>query len=251
MHTAFQETRLSDSEKTPRQEKTAIFPPKGDSMHPETIYPRTGDQHTVYLKSVITDPGISVGDFTMYNDFVHDPRDFEKNNVLYHYPVNRDRLVIGRFCSIACGAKFLFTSANHTLSSLSTYPFPLFFEEWGLDVRDVATAWDNKGDIVIGHDVWIGYEAVILSGVTIGDGAIIGTRAVVTRDVPPYTIVGGVPARPIRRRFPDEVIAELLKIQWWNWPEDIIREHIRDLQSGNVERLLPLFRRDSLQQPPA
>ena len=151
-------------------------------MHPETIYPRTGDQHTVYLKSVITDPGISVGDFTMYNDFVHDPRDFEKNNVLYHYPVNRDRLVIGRFCSIACGAKFLFTSANHTLSSLSTYPFPLFFEEWGLDVRDVATAWDNKGDIVIGHDVWIGYEAVILSGVTIGDGAIIGTRAVVTRD---------------------------------------------------------------------
>ena len=151
-------------------------------MHPETIYPRTGDQHTVYLKSVITDPGISVGDFTMYNDFVHDPRDFEKNNVLYHYPVNRDRLVIGRFCSIACGAKFLFTSANHTLSSLSTYPFPLFFEEWGLDVRDVATAWDNKGDIVIGHDVWIGYEAVILSGVTIDDGAIIGTRAVVTRD---------------------------------------------------------------------
>ena len=242
MHTAFQETRLSDSEKTPRQEKTAIFPPKGDPMHPEAIYPRTGDQHTVYLKSVVTDPGISVGDSTMYNDFVHDPRNKKKNNVLYHYPINRDRLVIGRFCSIACGAKFLFTSANHTLSSLSTYPFPLFFEEWGLNMQDVTTAWDNKGDIVIGHDVWIGYEAVTLSGVTVGDGAIIGSRAVVTRNVPPYTIVGGVPARPIRRRFPDEVIAELLKIQWWNWPEEIIRDHIRDIQSGNVERLLSLFR---------
>ena len=126
----------------------------------------------------------------MYNDFVNDPIDFEKNNVLYHYPVNHDRLVIGKFCSIACGAKFLFNSANHSLQSLSTYPFPIFFEEWGLDRSQVAKAWDNKGDIVIGNDVWIGYEAVILAGVTVGDGAIIGARAVVTKDVPPYTIVG-------------------------------------------------------------
>ena len=129
-----------------------------------------------------------------------------KRQVLYHYPVNHDRLVIGRFCSIACGARFLFTSANHTMHSLSTYPFPLFFEEWGLDKANVADAWDNKGDIVIGSDVWIGYEAVILSGVTIGDGAVIGARAVVTKDVPPYTIVGGVPARPIRRRFDDDTM---------------------------------------------
>lgn len=217
----------------------------------ETIYPRTGDRQTVYLRAVVHGHNISVGDYTIYNDFVRDPVEFERNNVLYHYPVNGDRLVIGKYCSIACGAKFLLNSANHTLRSLSTYPFPIFYEAWGTPVSEVSSAWDNRGDIVIGNDVWIGYEAVILSGVTIDDGAIIGTRAVVTRDVPPYTIVGGVPARPIRRRFPDEVIAELLKIQWWNWPEDIIREHIRDLQSGNVERLLPLFRRDSLQQPPA
>ena len=103
-----------------------------------TIFPRTGDGQTIYLKSVITDPNISVGEYTMYNDFVHDPREFEKRNVLYHYPVNHDRLIIGKFCSIACGAKFLFNSANHTMRSLSTYPFPLFFEEWGLDVKDVA-----------------------------------------------------------------------------------------------------------------
>ncbi|HCC02873.1 MAG TPA: acetyltransferase, partial [Ruminococcaceae bacterium] len=155
------------------------------------IYPRMNDPQTVYLNAVITDPNIIVGDYTMYNDFVSDPTLFEKNNVLYHYPVNRDRLIIGKFCSIACGAKFIFTSANHTLRSLSTYPFPIFFEEWGLEKSQVAAAWDNKGDTVIGNDVWIGYEAVILSGVHIGDGAIIGTRAVVTKDVPPYTIVGG------------------------------------------------------------
>ncbi len=120
----------------------------------------------------------------MYNDFVREPKDFERNNVLYHYPINNDKLIIGKFCSIACGAKFIFNSANHTLSSLSTYPFPIFFEEWDLSVKDITRAWDNKGDIVIGNDVWIGYEAVILAGVTIGDGAVIGTRAVVTKDVP-------------------------------------------------------------------
>ena len=201
------------------------------------IYPRTGDKETIYLKHVITNPNITVGDFTMYNDFVNDPTLFEKNNVLYHYPINHDKLQIGKFCSIACGAKFLFNSANHALSSLSTYPFPIFFEEWGLEKEDVAEAWDNKGDIIIGNDVWIGYEAVILAGVTIGDGAIIGTRAVVTKDVPPYTIVGGVPAKPIKRRFPEEAISALLEVQWWNWSEERIARNIGAIQNGNIEQL--------------
>lgn len=202
------------------------------------VYPRTGDRQTVYLKNVITGPSIEVGDYTMYNDFVRDPRDFEKNNVLYHYPVNGDKLRIGSFCSIACGAKFLFTGANHALGSLSTYPFPIFFEEWGLDVKNIRQAWDNRGDIVIGNDVWIGYEAVILSGVTIGDGAVIGARAVVTKDVPPYTIVGGVPAKPIRRRFDDETAEKLRRISWWDWDEERIKRSIADIQSGNLEALL-------------
>lgn len=201
------------------------------------VYPRTGDTQTVYLKSVITDPNIEVGDYTMYNDFVHDPRDFQKNNVLYHYPVNHDKLVIGKFCSIACGAKFIFTSANHTIASLSTYPFPIFFEEWGLDKANVTTAWDNKGDIVIGNDVWIGYEAVIMPGVTIGDGAIVGTRAVVTKDVPPYTIVGGIPAKPIRKRFSEETISVLLKMKWWEWDTDKIRENLSAIQAGDICKL--------------
>ena len=123
-------------------------------MDSRKIYPRTGDTQTVYLKSVVTRPTIEVGDFTIYNDFVNDPRDFEKNNVLYHYPINNDRLIMGKFCSIACGAKFIFNCANHTLRSLSTYTFPLFFEEWDLPKSGVVSAWDNKGDIVIGNDVW-------------------------------------------------------------------------------------------------
>ena len=201
------------------------------------IYPRTGDKETVYLKSVVTDPNITVGDFTMYNDFVNDPREFEKNNVLYHYPINHDKLKIGKFCSIACGAKFLFNSANHTVKSLSTYPFPIFFEEWGLDVKDITSAWDNKGDIVIGNDVWIGYEAVIMSGVTIGDGAIIGTRAVVTKDVPPYTIVGGVPAKQMRKRFPEEIISELLKLKWWDWTFKKISQNMEFIKNGDLKHL--------------
>lgn len=201
------------------------------------IYPRPGDTQIVYLQDVVNGPNIEVGAYTIYNDFVHDPRDFEKNNVLYHYPVNGDRLKIGKFCSVACGAKFLFTSGNHSLRSLSTYTFPIFYEQWGLDLKNIRDAWDNKGDIVIGNDVWIGYEAVILSGVTVGDGAVIGTRAVVTKDVPPYTIVGGVPARPIRRRFDPQTIARLEELRWWDWEEERIARNLSAIQSGRPDLL--------------
>ncbi len=204
----------------------------------QSIYPRTGDEQTVYLNRIVKGKNIEIGDYTMYNDFVNDPCDFEKNNVLYHYPVNGDKLKIGKFCSIACGAKFIFTSANHSLKSLSTYPFPIFFEEWGLDVKNIREAWDNKGDIVIGSDVWIGYEAVILSGVTIGDGAVVGARAVVTKDVPPYTVVGGVPARPIKKRFDEQTIDRLLKLRWWDLGREKIKECIPFIQSGNVDALI-------------
>lgn len=206
-------------------------------MNKKKIYPRTGDQETIYLKNVITNPNIIVGDYTMYNDFVTDPTLFEKNNVLYHYPINHDKLYIGKFCSIACGARFLFNSANHSMTSLSTYPFPIFFEEWGLNIKHVANAWDNKGDIIIGNDVWIGYEAVIMAGVTIGDGAIIGTRAVVTKDVAPYTMVGGIPAKPIRKRFSDDIISALIKEQWWNWPEEVIAKNLEAIQAGRIDQL--------------
>ena len=178
------------------------------------IYPRSGDTQIVYLNAVVKDPAISVGDYTIYNDFVEDPRLFEKNNVLYHYPIHAEKLIIGKFCSIACGTKFLFNCANHSLKSLSTYTFPLFCE-----------------------DVWIGYEAVILAGVHIGDGAIIGARAVVTKDVPPYTIVGGTPAKEIRKRFAPDVIFRLRTLEWWNWPVAKIRRNLSHIVRGEVDKL--------------
>lgn len=202
------------------------------------IYSRTNDQSTVYLKNVISNPNIEVGDYTIYNDFVANPTNFEKKNVLYHYPINHDRLIIGKFCSIACGAKFIFTSANHTLKSLSNYPFPLFYEEWDLDKKDVTSAWDQKGDIIIGNDVWIGYEAVILSGVRIGDGAIIGARAVVIKDIPPYTIVGGVPAKEIKKQFDEDTIRKLLEIHWWDFPFEQIKMLLPAITNGDIEELL-------------
>ena len=201
------------------------------------IYPRKDDKTTIYLKNVITKQDIIVGDYTIYNDFERNPEDFEKNNVLYHYPINNEKLIIGKFCSIACGAKFLFNSANHTLKSLSTYPFALLFDEWNMNKKDVASGWDNKGDIVIGNDVWIGYKAIILAGVKIGDGAIIGTGALVTKDVPAYSIVGGVPAKIIRKRFSEDIINELEILKWWDWPKQKIAQNIIDIQSGDISKI--------------
>ena len=201
------------------------------------IYPRKGDTQTVYLNAVVKDPPIVVGDYTIYNDFISDPRQFVQNNVLYHYPINHERLIIGKFCSIACGVKFLFNCANHTLKSLSTYTFPLFYEDWELEKSNVASAWDNKGDIVIGNDVWIGFEAVILAGVKIGDGAIIGTRAVVTKDVPPYSIVGGIPAKVIRKRYSPDIIEQLLSLRWWDWTKDRIKRNLPFIMAGNIENM--------------
>jgi len=192
------------------------------------LYPRKDDKSIVYLKNCVSSPFIEVGDYSFYHDF-DNPLDFERKCVLYHYPyVNNDRLIIGKFCSIACGVKFLFNGANHTLGSLSTYPFPVLASEWDIDIP-VAEAWDNKGDIVIGNDVWIGFEAVIMAGVTIGDGAIIGSRAVVTKDVEPYSIVGGVPAKLIRKRFTKEQIQKLQELKWWDWSEGRIKHELPDI----------------------
>jgi len=131
----------------------------------------------------------------------------------------------------------MFTSGNHAMKSLSTYPFPLFIDEWEQDWKNLTNAWDNKGDIVVGNDVWIGYEAVIMQGVHIGDGAIIGTRAVVTKDVLPYTIVGGMPAKPIKKRFDEKTIDKLMAIKWWNWPPEQVKENLPVIMSGNIEKL--------------
>ena len=212
------------------------------------LYPRTGDSQTIYLKNAVQNPRIEIGDFTIYNDFARDPRDFSKNNVLYHYPVNGDRLVIGKFCSIACGAQFLMNSANHALGSLSTYVFPIFYEEWDHGM-EVTEAWDHRGDIVIGNDVWIGRESVIMPGVNIGDGAIVAACSVVTRDVQPYSVVGGNPARLIKRRFDDELIQILLALKWWDFEADQLADILPLLCSPDLEQVKAAFK-ELLQTPP-
>ena len=199
---------------------------------PDAVFPNEYGT-SCYIKNVVTAPNIQIGDYTYYDDPV-DPAGFEQNNVLFNYPEFGDRLIIGKFCSIACGVQFLFNSANHTKKSLSTYPFPIFSEAWDPSVSEITETWDNRGDIVIGSDVWIGYEAVIPSGVRIGDGAIVAARAVVAGDVEPYTIVGGVPAKPIRKRFTPETIHRLERLRWWDWPRE------------KLQLLLPLLRRGDL-----
>lgn len=208
------------------------IPPKAN---PERLYPRPGDESTCYLKNFITNPNILVGDFTYYHDF-DDPTAFERRNVLYHYGCNHDRVVIGKFCSIAHGVRFIMNGANHDVNAITTYPFPVLAAEWD-ETLVSPQAWINKGDVTVGNDVWIGYEAVIMSGVTIGDGAVIGTRAVVTKDVPPYAIVGGVPARVIRSRFPEETVRQLLEIRWWDWDIEKITRNLSVLRQGDVAAL--------------
>ena len=159
---------------------------------------------------------------------------------MYHYPVNKDKLIIGKICSIACGAKFLFNGGNHKSNSYVNYPFSIFNKLWEGDLN-VNDSWDNKGDIIIENGVWIDYEAIIMAGVKIGNGARIATRAVVTKDVNPYEVVGGVPAKFLKKRFDDEIIELLEKLQWWNKNDTKIKEIIPILMSMEKNKLKELL----------
>lgn len=205
---------------------------------PSLKYPRPGDTTSVYLKNVITRPNILVGDYTIYHD-PDDPCAFERRNVLYQYPCNNDRLIIGRYCALASGTKFLMNGGNHKVKALSIYTFPVFAAQWDPALK-VTEAWDNKGDTVVGSDVWFGFESLVMPGVHIADGAIIATRSVVTRDVGPYEIVGGSPARLIRRRFDDATIEKLLRLKWWDWPAEKVRANLDALRGTDPARLLEI-----------
>ena len=199
-------------------------------------------KQVVHLKEVINHPRISVGEFTYYHNF-DVLEDYASFLAPYLFPLSLDRLIIGKFVQIAHGVRFITSSANHAMSGFSTYPFANFRMTSQTSSEDIVAMFEaskNRGDMVIGNDVWIGLEATIMPGVTIGDGAIIGAKSVVTHDVEPYTIVAGNPARMVKKRFDDETIKRLLKIQWWNWPIQTIEDH-RDVITGNdmdaLERL--------------
>jgi len=186
-----------------------------------------------FLKNIITNPNIIVGDYTYYDDF-KDVHQFE-NNVKYLFDFSGDQLIIGKFCMIASDVSFIMNGGNHASAGISAYPFAIFGGDWAGAME--GKSYPSKGNTVIGNDVWIGYRATIMPGVSIGDGAIIGTQAVVTKDVAPYTIVGGNPAKKIQKRFSDDIINRLLELAWWDWDIEKITKHVSLLISGDVDSL--------------
>jgi virginiamycin A acetyltransferase len=205
--------------------------------NPDKIHPLEGYANLVFLKNIITHPNIVVGDYTYYDD-ITDAYNFEKN-VLYHFDFIGDKLIIGNFCAIACGVKFIMNGANHEIAPISTFPFGIFGNGWqkvneGVDIRQ---KYPNKGDLIIGHDVWIGHDATLMPGVKVGNGAIIAAKSVVTGNVPDYAIVGGNPARVIRMRFDEATISRLLQIAWWNWSAEKITRHLLLINSADVDAL--------------
>ncbi len=205
-----------------------------DHPNPATVYPIEGVTRTCYLKNIITNPQIIVGDYTYYDD-PDSVYNFEKN-VLYSFEFMGDRLIIGKFVQIATGVRFIMNGANHAMDGVSTYPFKVFGKSW---VKASMNAV-SKGDTIIGNDVWIGNSVTIMQGINIGHGAIIGTNALVTKNVEPYTIVGGNPAGVIRKRFDDETIDFLLKLEWWNWPIDKITQNIQAITTADFDVLKEL-----------
>ena len=198
-------------------------------------HPMVGFPQICFIQNTVSNPNIVIGDYTYYDD-PEDSEDFERN-VLYHFPFIGDRLIIGKFCAIAAGAKFIMNGANHKISGFSTYPFYIFGNGWE-KVAPQAGELLYKGDTVIGNDVWIGYEATIMPGVQVGDGAIISAKSVVVKDVLPYTIVGGNPAKCIRQRFEESTIQSLLEIAWWNWDIEEITRNLESIVATDISALI-------------
>lgn len=206
---------------------------------PANPFPMPGFPQVCYLKNVIDDPHIEIGDYTYYDD-PDGPEQFPRN-VLYHFPFVGDRLRIGKFCALARGVRFIMNGANHQMNGISTYPFGIFANGWE-SAMPAQGDLPYKGDTVIGNDVWMGYEALVMPGVSIGDGAIVAACSVVSADVPPYTIVAGNPARPVRARFDTQTVRRLTAIAWWDRPVEWISAHLDLIRGADVdalERALP------------
>lgn len=199
----------------------------------DNIFPLENYDRLCFLKNIIKNPNIIVGDYTYYDDF-ENVHNFEKN-VKYHFDFVGDKLIIGKFCMIASDVTFIMNGANHLSQSISSYPFAIFGNGWENAMENKS--YPTKGNTIIGNDVWIGHKATIMPGVNIGDGAIIATNAIVTKDVEPYTIVGGNPAEPIKKRFSDTEIKQLLELQWWHWDIEKITRNVKALTENNLRNL--------------
>lgn len=203
--------------------------------NPNEVFP-SEYKTTCFIKNIIKAPNIMIGDYTYYDDN-NDPTSFEEHNVLFNYPEFGDKLIIGNFCAIASGTKFIMGSANHRMTSISTYPFNIFGGLWREHTPEHLSQLPFKGDTIIGNDVWIGRESVIMPGVKIGDGAIIGAYSIITKDIPAYCIVGGNPAKVIRKRFDDDLIELLLELKWWNFEAEKLLSFLPLLCEPDLEKV--------------
>lgn len=208
---------------------------------PNVIFPNEY-KTSCFIKNVVRAPNIFIGDYTYYDDPVA-PEKFEQNNVLFNWPQFGDKLIIGKFCSIASGTKFIMGPANHRLNSVSVYPFNVFGGAWSANTRPHLEELPFKGDTVVGNDVWLGRECVVMPGVRIGDGAIVAAYSVVTRDVAPYTVVGGNPARFIKARFDEELTGLLQALRWWDLPPEELANFLPVLCSSDLEAVKQTVRR--------
>ena len=214
---------------TPDEEAQAG--PDPDRPHPLVVQPRVG-----FLRALVDAPNIEIGAFTYYDD-PDGPEHFAERCVLHHYEFLGDRLVIGRFCALAAGVRFVMNGANHAMSGFSTYPFNIFGGGWEKGFDEATWTDASRGDTVVGNDVWIGMDATVMPGVTIGDGAIVAAKSVVTSDVRPYAVVGGNPATEVKRRFADATVARLLAIAWWNWPVEKLTRNLDAVRGGDLAAL--------------
>lgn len=205
----------------------------GSGPDPELAYPLSEFPQLGFLNQLVDHPRIEIGDYSYYDD-PDGPEHFLQKCVRYHFDFIGDRLIIGRFCAIATAVQFIMNGANHPMDGFSTYPFAAMGRGW-----ELGAAWpeSGRGDTIIGNDVWIGREATILPGIVIGDGAIIGARAVVTHPVPPYAIVAGNPARIVRLRFDQPVINRLCRIAWWNWDAAKITRNLAAIRGADLDAL--------------
>ena len=201
---------------------------------PGVVHPIDGQRRVVFLRPLVRSPTIEVGEYTYYDD-PDDPQAFERDAFLYgHGP---ERLVIGRYCAIASKVRFLMSGGNHADLGPSTFPFGIFGEPWAERTMDLVMSAPSRGDTVVGHDVWLGYSALVMPGVSIGSGAVVAAGSVVAADVPPYAIVAGNPARVVRRRYEDDDVERLLRAAWWDWPLELVTEHARTIMAGEPAEL--------------
>jgi virginiamycin A acetyltransferase len=208
-----------------------------------TLHPVAGQERVVFLKPLVTEPRIQVGDYTYYDD-PDAALEFERDAFLYGY--GPERLIIGRYCAIASGVRFIISGANHADLGPSTFPFGILGGVWAERTMDLVMSAESRGDTVVGNDVWLGYRALLMPGVAIGDGAVVAAASVVTSDVPPYAIVGGNPARVLRRRFEDDDVERLLRAAWWDWPVELVTEHARAIMAGEPAELERIAERHGL-----